>query len=226
MKDFSKYIDHTLLSPKATEADIVKLCNDAKTFNFCSVCVHPAYVKLCKKLLKNSSVKVCTVIGFPFGQNTTQVKVFEAKQAIKDGAEEIDMVINVAKLLENDLKYVENEIAEIRKVCESKILKVIIETCYLNDEQLKNACIVCINAKADFVKTSTGYGTGGASIEVVKKMKKIIKNKALIKASGGIRDKEFALNLIKAGASRLGTSSAIAFMQADNKTNNNDNKDY
>lgn len=215
MKDFSKYIDHTLLSSKATESDIKKLCADAEKFDFCSVCVHPAYVKLCKNLLKESSVKTCTVIGFPFGQNTTQVKVFETEQAVKDGADEIDMVINIAKLLENDLKYVEKEIAAVRKSCPGKILKVIIETCYLDDKQLKNACVACVNAKADFVKTSTGYGTGGASIEVVEKMKSFIKNKSLIKASGGIRNKEFALNLIKAGASRLGTSSAVSFMQED-----------
>ncbi|MFA6860548.1 MAG: deoxyribose-phosphate aldolase [Clostridia bacterium] len=213
MKEIPKYIDHTLLKAFAKEAEIEKLCEEAKEYGFFSVCVNPCNVSKCHELLKNSVVKVCTVIGFPLGQNATETKVFETEQALKDGAEEIDMVINVAKLLDKDYGYVENEIKQVKKSCGNKTLKVIIETCYLSKEEIEKVCTLCLNAKADFVKTSTGFGTSGASVEVIKQIKSVVKNNAKIKASGGIKTKEFALELIDAGADRIGTSSGIVIVK-------------
>lgn len=217
MKNISQYIDHTCLKSFAQESEIEKLCSEAKQYNFFSVCVNSAYVAKCCTLLKDSSVKVCTVIGFPLGQNTTETKVFETKQALKDSAEEIDMVINIGKLLDGKIDYVENEIKQIKQVCGNKTLKVIIEICYLTDKALEQACIACLNAKADFVKTSTGFGTSGASVDSIKKIKNIVGDKAYIKASGGIKTREFALELIEAGANRIGTSSGISIVAENNQ---------
>ncbi len=209
--ELNKYIDHTLLKPIAKEADIIKICDEAKKYDFASVCVNPCNVKLVAEQLKSSDVKVCSVIAFPFGANSTEIKVAEAKQAIADGANEIDMVINVGKLLENDLAYTENDISQITKACHDggAILKVIVETCYLEEEHIKAICEIIEKCKADFIKTSTGYGTRGASLEDIALFKKYLKADTKIKASGGIRSKEDALKYIELGCSRIGTSSGI-----------------
>lgn len=213
MIDISKYIDHTVLKAVSTTKDIIKLCEEAKKYGFYSVCVNGSYVSVCREELKNSDVKIAAVVGFPLGAMSTDVKVYEAKKAIEDGASEIDMVINVGKLLEKDYEYVENEIREIKKVIGNNILKVIIETCYLSDDLKIKACELSLNAKADFVKTSTGFGTGGATLEDVKLMKSIVGDNAKIKASGGVKSLEDALKYIENGASRLGTSSGIEIIK-------------
>lgn len=208
----SKYIDHTVLKAMTTPADIEKLCNEAKTYDFYSVCVNGCYVSKCKELLENTSVKVAAVVGFPLGAMDTSVKVYEASKAIADGASEIDMVINVGMLKAGEFEYVENEIRAIKKAIGSNVLKVIIETCYLTEEEKVKACELSLNAKADFVKTSTGFGTGGATYEDVALMKKVVGDNALVKASGGVKSYEVAKKYIELGASRLGTSSGIAII--------------
>lgn len=208
----SKYIDHTVLKAMTTPADIEKLCNEAKTYDFYSVCVNGCYVAKCKELLENTSVKVAAVVGFPLGAMDTSVKVYEASKAIADGASEIDMVINVGMLKAGEFEYVENEIRAIKKAIGSNVLKVIIETCYLTEEEKLKACELSLNAKADFVKTSTGFGTGGATYEDVALMKKVVGDNALVKASGGVKSYEVAKKYIELGASRLGTSSGIAII--------------
>ena len=203
----SKYIDHTLLKPEATKDQIIQLCNEAKEYDFASVCVNPCYVSLCKELLNGSDVKVCTVIGFPLGATSSKAKAFEAKQAIKDGADEVDMVINISSLKNKDYDYTLKDIKEVRKASKGKLLKVIIETCLLTDEEKKIACRLSKRAKADFVKTSTGFSTGGATEKDVKLMRKVVKDNLGVKASGGIRTSEDFEKMIKAGANRIGTSS-------------------
>ena len=208
----NKYIDHTLLKATATRSEIIQLCEEAKEHHFFSVCVNSSYVKLAKKELKKSGVKVCSVIGFPLGAMHTRAKVYEAKKALKDGADEIDMVINVGFLRSGRLKKVENEIRSIKKIMPKKVLKVILETCYLNDDEIKKASQLAINAKADFIKTSTGFGTRGASENDVKIMKEVAGDLIKIKASGGIKYAEAAQKYIDLGADRLGTSSGIAIV--------------
>ena len=202
----SKYIDHTLLKQNATQKEIKKLCDEAKKYDFMSVCINPCWVNYAKKQLKGSDVKVCTVIGFPLGQNTTLIKAAEAKDAIENGADEIDMVINVSWVKEQKAKEICTEIALIKRVCKNKILKVIIETCLLSDEEKVFACKCALRGDADFVKTSTGFSTGGATIHDVELMYGAVEGKAKVKASGGIRTKNELLDMIKAGASRIGTS--------------------
>lgn len=209
----NKYIDHTILKATATKSDIKKLCEEAIKYDFYSVCVNGAYVSYAKELLKNSNVLVACVVGFPLGQMTKDSKVFEAREAIKNGASEIDMVINIGMLKEKDYDYVENEIREIKEAIGDNILKVIIETCYLSDEEKEIACKLSLNAKADFVKTSTGFGTNGATIEDVILMKKTVGDKAKVKASGGVKDYETAKKYIEIGAERLGTSSGINIVE-------------
>ena len=211
---YANYIDHTLLKPDATSAQIKKLCKEAATYGFFSVCVNPCHVKTCYKTLKDTSVKVCTVIGFPLGANATKVKIFEAKQAIKDGAEEIDVVINVAKLKEKKYKYIEKELSSIVKASKGKALvKVIIETCLLAPEEIVKACEVVYASGADYVKTSTGFSKYGARVEDVELMKTVVKDKMFIKASGGIGDLETMKSMIAAGASRIGTSKGAQIME-------------
>ena len=210
---YNKFIDHTSLKPQTTKKEIKILCNEAKKFKFASVCVNPCFVEFAAKELKGTEVKVCTVIGFPLGANTTETKIFETKDAIKKGAQEIDMVINVGKLKENDYKYLTNEIAAVKKACGKKILKVIIETCLLSDKEKVEICKCIKNAKADFVKTSTGFSTGGACLEDIKLLKKTVKNSLLIKASGGIKTKDEMLRMIKAGANRIGTSKGTSLIK-------------
>lgn len=209
----NKLIDHTLLKPEATKAQIEKLCGEAKEYDFKSVCVNPYYVKYAKELLKDSDVLVCTVIGFPLGQNTTEIKVAETIDAIKNGADEIDMVINIGALKSKDEDYVLNEIKEIRNACKGKTLKVIIETCLLTDEEKITACKLSKEAAADFVKTSTGFSTHGATVEDVKLMRETVGEDMGVKASGGIRDKETALKMVEVGATRLGVSAGVEIVK-------------
>lgn len=203
---YNKLIDHTLLKQDATPEQIVKLCQEAKEFDFMSVCVNPAYVPLAAECLKGSDVKVCTVIGFPLGMNLTKTKVEEAQLAIKEGADEIDMVINVGMLKAGHDDYVEEEIRELKAVAGSKVLKVIIETCLLTDEEKVRACVASKNAGADFVKTSTGFSTGGATVHDVALMRQTVGKEMGVKASGGVRTHEDLLAMVEAGATRIGTS--------------------
>lgn len=208
----NQYIDHTLLKSTATPSEIKKLCTEAVKHKFYAVCVNGCYVEIAKKAVENSDVKIAAVIGFPLGASTTATKVFEAENCIKNGADEIDMVINIGMLKSGNLKYVEEEIAAIKKAIGDKVLKVIIETCFLTDEEKTLACRAALNAKADFVKTSTGFGHGGATPEDIMIMKDVVEGKLEIKASGGIKDTKTAEKYIKLGVSRLGTSSGIALI--------------
>lgn len=209
----NKYIDHTILKATASSADVQKLCTEAIEHEFYSVCVNGCYVADAKHLLQGTDVKVAAVVGFPLGAMTTAAKVFEAKEAVENGASEIDMVINVAKLKDGEFDYVENEIRLIKEAIGDNVLKVIIETCYLTDEEKVKACELSLVAKADFVKTSTGFGTGGATYEDVKLMKSVVGDNAKVKASGGVRDKETAQKYVDLGAERLGTSSGIEIVK-------------
>lgn len=209
-KEIAALIDHTLLKP-ATTTQIVNLCAEAKQYGFASVCVNPCHVKTAAKELEGSSVKVCTVIGFPLGENTTQVKVFEAKNAIKNGATEIDMVINQSLAKSNAWKKVEKEVAAVKKACGDVLLKVILETCNLSHKQLIAACNACVAAGADYVKTSTGFGAGGATVDAVSFMADIVHPHGLkVKASGGIHNYEEAVEMVKNGADRIGASCGVA----------------
>lgn len=205
--NLAKYIDHTILKATATKEDVAKLCDEAARHGFASVCVNPFWVSLCSDLLKGSGVKVCTVIGFPLGANESAVKAFEANLAIKQGAEEVDMVINIGALKSGMYDVVRNDISAVREASEGKILKVIIETSYLTDAEKETVCKICAECGVDFVKTSTGFSDAGAKVEDVKLMAKASGLK--VKASGGIRSKEDALKMIEAGASRLGTSAGV-----------------
>ena len=205
----NKYIDHTILKATASSVDVQKLCAEAIEHEFYSVCVNGCYVADAKHLLQGTDVKVAAVVGFPLGAMTTAAKVFEAKEAVENGASEIDMVINIAKLKDGEFEFVENEIRQIKEAIGDNVLKVIIETCYLTDEEKVKACELSLAAKADFVKTSTGFGTGGATYEDVKLMKSVVGDNAKVKASGGVRDKETAQKYVDLGADRLGTSSGI-----------------
>ena len=207
-----KYIEHTLLKQDATEEELIKLFNEAKEYKFFGVCVNPCYVPLAKENLKNSDVKIVTVIGFPLGANKTEVKVYETKCAVADGADEIDMVINVTWLKDKKYDLIVNEIKKIKEACGNHNLKVILETDLLTKEEIKTACELCVEAGADLVKTSTGFVKNGvgAKAEDVKLMHDTVASHGLlVKASGGIRDKEAAKAMVEAGASRLGTSSGV-----------------
>ena len=218
--ELAKMIDHTILKADATQSDIEKLCEEAKKYNFASVCVNPYWVPLASDLLKNSTVKVCTVIGFPLGATSSESKASETEIAILQGADEVDMVINVGAMKNNKTDIVENDILSVvnsaRKTGKTQnkniIVKVILETCYLTKDEIKNACICAKNAGADFVKTSTGFGTGGTTVEDVELMKETVGSSMEVKASGGIRDYETAIKMIEAGATRLGTSSGIGIV--------------
>ncbi|WP_158849396.1 deoxyribose-phosphate aldolase [Algibacter sp. L1A34] len=221
MKLLNTYIDHTLLKPTATKNEIIKLCKEAKEYQFFSVCVNSCYVALAKSELKNSKVNVCSVIGFPLGAMSTQAKVEEAKSALNDGADEIDMVINIGLLKSKDFDAVWKDIEAVKEIMPNNILKVILETCYLEEVEIIKASELAIQSGADFIKTSTGFGTGGATIEDVKLMKSVAKNEVKIKASGGIKDTKTALEFINIGAERLGTSSGIAIITNDKSLNSN-----
>jgi deoxyribose-phosphate aldolase len=213
--EYNKYIDHTNLKPDATKEDILMLCAEANKYKFKSVCVNPYYVSLAHELLNGSGVMVCTVIGFPLGGNTTDVKAFEVTKAIQDGADEVDMVINISAAKNHDWDYVYNDIKACVEKASGTLLKVIIETCLLTDEEKVEACKAAVKAQADYVKTSTGFSTSGANENDIKLMVEAVKGSPLkVKASGGIRDKDTFLKLIDAGASRIGCSKSCEIMEA------------
>ena len=208
--DIAGMIDHTILKPEADKEQIIKLCEEAVEYGFASVCVNSSYVPLCAELLKGTKVKVCTVVGFPLGAMSTAGKVMETRQAVMDGAREIDMVIHIGMVKSRDYKYVEEDIRQV--VAEAKgraVTKVIIEACLLTEEEKQKVCEISKHAGADFLKTSTGFSTGGAEKEDVKLMKRVAGNEMKVKASGGIRTLKDARDMIEAGADRLGTSAGV-----------------
>lgn len=212
--NINKLIDHTALKPNTNKESILKLIAEAKTYDFASVCVNPCWVALAHQELKNTDVKVCTVIGFPLGANTTEVKVFETKDAIEKGSQEIDMVINIAMLKDKEYDYVENEIHQIVEAAKDKaIVKVIIETCLLTDEEKIKACELSQKAGADFVKTSTGFSTGGATVHDIVLMRKTVGAEMGVKASGGVHTHEEALAMVEAGATRIGASAGVKLLK-------------
>jgi len=214
---YNKFIDHTLLSATATEAQIRKLCEEAKENDFASVCVNTDYVSLASELLHvpGCTVKVCTVVGFPLGAMCTTAKVGELREAVFDGADEIDMVINISWVKDKKWDLVLDELKRMRTAAHSKVLKVILECCLLTDEEKVKCCQLCKEASVDFVKTSTGFSTGGATLHDVELMKKTVGDFPYVKAAGGIRDRKFMLELIKAGANRIGTSHGVDLIKED-----------
>lgn len=208
----NKLIDHTLLKATATEEDIKQLCKEAIEYDFMSVCVNPAYVAYAKELLKDSDTLVCTVIGFPLGANTIAIKQAETMDAITNGADEIDMVINVGQAKAHNFDYIQEEIRAVVQAAQNRTVKVIIETCYLTEEEKISVCQAAATAGAHFVKTSTGFGTGGATVEDVKLMREVIPSEMSVKASGGIRSLEDLEKMVAAGANRIGASSGVAIM--------------
>ena len=216
IENLSSYIDHTILKADASDKDVIKLCKEAIEHKFCSVCVNSSKVMLVSDKLKGSGVKVCSVVGFPLGAMHSEAKGFEASIAVSEGADEIDMVINIGLLKERQLDKFEEDIKDVRKGCgEGIILKVIIETSLLTDEEKVTACRLAEISGADFVKTSTGFSTGGATLEDVKLMRESVSEKVKVKASGGVRSYEDAVKMIEAGAARLGTSSGIAIVKGN-----------
>lgn len=216
--ELNKYIDHTNLKQDMSEQDLIKLVDEAKEYDFFSICINPCWVKQASELLAGSNTKVCSVIGFPLGANTTNIKVLEAKEAIENGASEIDMVINVSKLKDKDYEYVYNEIKQIKEAIGNNVLKVIIEACLLTNEEKTIACQIIMKAGADFVKTSSGMSTGGATVEDVKLFKKVVGDSTLIKAAGGVRTYEDAISMIEAGANRIGTSGGVKIVNGETHT--------
>jgi deoxyribose-phosphate aldolase len=211
----AKMIDHTLLKSHATKSNIVRLCEEGKKNNFAAVCINPLYVSLASKLLKGSGVKVDTVVGFPLGANTSSTKAFEAEKAVSDGAEELDMVINIGALKSGDLDFVREDIAAVADVARSGnvVLKVIIEACYLTPAEKVKVCQIILDSGCDFIKTSTGFGDYGAKVEDVRLIRELVGNRMGVKAAGGIRSYSDALKMINAGASRLGTSSGVKIIE-------------
>jgi len=208
----NQYIDHTILKPTTLITDIEKLCKEAITHNFYAICINSSYVNLAKGILKNSPVKIASVIGFPLGASTTKSKIYEANDCINDGATEIDMVLNIGLLKSGSHRLVEKEIYDIKKTIGSNTLKVIFENCYLTNEEKITACKIALNAGANFIKTSTGFGIGGATVDDIKLMKNTVKDQIKIKASGGIKDFETAKKYLDLGVNRIGTSSGVAIM--------------
>ncbi len=216
----NKLIDHTLLKQNATKSEIIQLCNEAKENDFMSVCVNPTWVNTAKNELEGTDVLVCTVVGFPLGQSTSEVKAFETKNAIENGAGEIDMVINVGELKGKNYDFVYEDIKAVVEAANGTLVKVIIETCLLTDEEKVKACELSLKAGANFVKTSTGFSTGGATVADVKLMKETVGDNAEVKASGGVRTPEDLNNMIEVGATRIGTSSGIKLIKGENSTTN------
>ena len=209
IEEVLKRIDHTLLKSNASSRDIARLCEEAKKYGFHAVCVNPYYVQLASKLLKDTEIRVCSVVGFPLGATFIEIKAEEAEKAIGLGASEIDMVMNISAFKSGDLEYVRKEIKSVRERIGDAILKVIIECCYLTDDEKILAAKICEEAGADYVKTSTGFGPGGATLEDVKLLKKVLSSRMKVKAAGGIRTFEQAVRFIEAGADRIGTSSGV-----------------
>ncbi len=216
-RELAALIDHTLLKPETMSAMVEQLCNEAITHEFCSVCILPTFVSQSAALLKDSNVNVCTVIGFPLGATETRVKAMETSVAIEQGANEVDMVINIGLIKSSDWIKVEADIAAVVEAANGLTVKVILETCLLSDEEKIEACKICVKAGADFVKTSTGFSTSGATIEDVKLMRKTVGAKTGVKASGGVRDYQTACDMVEAGATRLGTSSGVIIVGASDK---------
>ncbi len=210
-QNIANMIDHTVLKAFSSKEDVVKICKEAKEHGFFSVCINPTHIELAKKELEGSSVKVCTVIGFPLGANTSEVKAFETKDAIKKGADEVDMVINIGALKDKNYDLVYNDIKSVVDASNKEALvKVIIETCYLDDEEKKIACELSVKASADYVKTSTGFGTGGSTPQDIALMRNVVGENVGVKASGGVRTTQDAIKVIDAGATRIGASSSIS----------------
>jgi len=212
-KELAKMMDHTLLDPSSTYSKLEKLCKEAIRYGFGAVCINPVHVRLASQLLRNSGVRVCTVVGFPFGATPTKVKAFETSLAVADGADEVDMVMNVGALRSRDYDYVKDDIEAVVKAAEGAVVKVIIETGYLTDKEKVRACLIAKDARAHFVKTSTGYGPSGASVHDVRLMRKTVGSEMGVKAAGGIRHFNQACRLIMAGANRLGTSRSVAILE-------------
>lgn len=209
----SKLFDHTILKADATREQVKKICDEAKAYDFASVCVNSYYTAYVAEQLKDTNVKVCTVVGFPLGQMSTKAKCAETEIAVSDGAQEIDMVLNVGAMKEDSFQTVQDDISAVKKACGSALLKVILETCLLTNEEIEKACLLAKESGADFVKTSTGFSTGGAKVEDVALMRKTVGPNLGVKASGGIRDKSTAEAMVEAGASRLGTSATVSIIR-------------
>lgn len=209
----SKYIDHTLLKPQATQEEILKLIEEAKIYDFASVCINPAWVKLTHKMLQDTNIRVCTVIGFPLGATSTASKVCETKIAVEDGADELDMVISIGELKSGNYDYVKNDIKKVVEASGDKLVKVIIETCLLTDEEKVKVCLLAKEAGANYVKTSTGFSTGGATTHDVKLMRQAVGTQMGVKASGGIHTKREMMDMIESGASRIGASCGIELIK-------------
>lgn len=219
--NLNKYIDHTLLKPEATTFAIKQLCEEALKYDFASVCVNPTHVAYCAKLLKGSDVKVCSVIGFPLGANTSAVKAFEAKDAIANGADEIDMVLNIGALIEGNYELVKSDIKAVKDAAKDTLVKVIFETCLLDKQQIVKACQICMEVGVEFVKTSTGFNKEGATFENVKLMSDTVKGVCKVKAAGGVRNYNDAIKMIKeCNASRLGTSSGVKIINGQESNSN------
>lgn len=218
--DLASLIDHTLLKPEATKQQVEELCAEAKKYHFASVCINPCYVSLCAKLLKDTSVKVCTVIGFPLGATSTQTKVFEAEHALRDGAHELDMVMNVGMLKSGEYDYVENDIFGVITTAKrfGALTKVILETCLLTDEEKVKGCILAKRAGADFVKTSTGFSKSGATVGDVALMRRVVGTAMGVKAAGGVRSREEALAMVASGADRIGASASVKIVSGEKET--------
>jgi len=212
-QELAKYFDHTILKPSATCADVEKICDEAIQYGFFSVCVNPVHVKLVREKLAGSEVKTCSVVGFPLGANRSELKAEETRQAVLDGADEIDMVINVGALIEGSFNFVEEDIRAVVEAAGDALVKVILETCMLDDNQIVTACELCKKAGAHFVKTSTGFGGGGATAHHVSLMKATVGDALQVKASGGIKNLADTEAMIKAGAARIGASAGVAIMK-------------
>ncbi len=211
--ELNKYIDHTLLKRDATQTEIDKIIDEAIKYNFKTICIHPIWIEHAKNRLQGTNIGITAVFGFPFGTQTIETKVFEAQDAIKKGADELDMVINVGKLHENDIDYLKRELSEVRNATQGTVIKVIFETALLNEEEIRLASKLSVEAGWDFIKTSTGIGTGGATVEAVKIMKEVAGDRSEVKAAGGVKSIEDAKAMIEAGATRIGTSNGTLIME-------------
>lgn len=211
--ELNRMIDHTILKPDATIEDIERVAEEARQYNFFSVCINPCFVSIMKKLLKGSDVKTCTVIGFPLGANTPTIKAKEALEAVDNGADEIDMVINITMAKAHDYDYIEKEVHLVKANCRGKLLKVILETCLLSNEEIVEVCKAAVRGGADYVKTSTGFSKGGATLEAVEIMRQSVPSYVGVKASGGVRTKEDAIKMVEHGATRIGTSNSVKIVE-------------
>ena len=211
--NYNKMIDHTVLKADTPLETVKRICDEAMEYGFASVCINPCHVAYCADYLKDSDVNVCTVIGFPLGANTSAVKAFETKDAIANGADEIDMVMNIGALKDKNYDLVRDDVKAVVEAANGTLVKVILETCLLTEDEIKKACVLCVEAKADYVKTSTGFSTRGATIEDVRIMKEAVHGKAKVKAAGGVRTPEDMVKIVAAGADRIGTSAGCSLVK-------------